>query len=68
MRSAVGFKTLSIEPSDPRKKVDFFNEMRGSDCSIEQVGIGKAPFRLRKNARFWSPIGNRPFRSTDPTA
>ena len=30
---------------------NFFG-MCGSDCSIEKVGIEKAPFRLRKNTRF----------------
>ena len=57
-------QTFSIEQSDPRipsklpvekldlEKLDFFDGMRGLNCSIEKVGIEKALFRLRKNARF----------------
>ena len=30
----------------------FFDGMRGSDCSIEKIGIEKILFRVRKNARF----------------
>ena len=49
-------KTFSIEQCDPRmhpvEKVDLFDGMRGSDCSIKEVGIEKSFFRLRKRARF----------------
>ena len=55
VRDAVGFKKRfdrAIRSAHPVDKVDFFDGMRGSDCSIEKVGIGQALFRLRKNARF----------------
>ena len=50
-----GSKTFLIEQSEsvhPVEKLDFFDGMRGSDCSFEKIGIEKALFRLRKNARF----------------
>ena len=43
-------KTFSIEQSDPcipLKNVDFFDEMRGSDCSNEKNGIEKELFRRK---------------------
>ena len=52
---AVGFKNFfdrAIRSAHPVEKVDFFDGMRGSDSSIEKVGIEKALLRLRKNARF----------------
>ena len=48
-------KTFSIEQSDlciPLKKSILSTGCAGSDCSIEKIGIEKALFRLRKNARF----------------
>ena len=55
VRDAVGFKNFfdrTIRSVHPVEQVDFFDGMRGSDCSIEKVGIERVPFRLRKNARF----------------
>ena len=47
-------KSFSIEQSDPHipLKRRLLDGMCGSGCSIEKVGIEKALFRLRKNARF----------------
>ena len=42
----------AIRSARPVEKVNFFDVMCGSDCSIEKVGIEKALFRLRKDARF----------------
>ena len=47
VRVAVGFKSFSIELSDPRillKKVDIVDGMCGSVCSIEKVEIEMALF------------------------
>ena len=55
VRDAVGFQKFfdrAIRSVHPVEKVDFFDGMRGSDCSIVKVGIEKVLFRLRKNARF----------------
>ena len=55
VRGAVGLKNFfdrAIRSVHPVEKVDFFDGMRRSDCSIEKIGIEKALFRLRKNARF----------------
>ena len=55
VRDAVGFKKFfdgAIRSAHPVEKVDFLDGMCGLDCSIEKVGIEKALFRLRKNARF----------------
>ena len=49
------FKSFSIEQSNPCipfAKVDLFEGIRASDCSIEKYGIDRARFQLRKNARF----------------
>ena len=37
----------AIRSARPVEKVNFFDVMCGSDCSIEKVGIEKALFRLR---------------------
>ena len=53
VRDAVGFKNVfdrAIRSVHLVEKVDFFDGMRGSDCSIDNIGIEKALFRLRKNA------------------
>ena len=71
VREAVGFKKFfdrAIRSTHPFDKVNFPDGVCRSDCPIEEVGIEKALFRRRKNARFLSSIGHRPFRSTDPTA
>ena len=49
---------LFFRSSNPIRASDIFDGMRGSDCSIENIGIEKTLFRLRKNARFglWSEI------------
>ena len=55
VRDAVGFKTKfdrAIRSAHAVEKVEFFDGMCGSDCSVEKIGIEKALFRLRKNARF----------------
>ena len=55
VRDVVGFKNVferAIRSVHPVQKIDFFDGMRGSDGSIEKVGIEKAPLRLHKNARF----------------
>ena len=55
VRDAVSFKKFfdrAIRSAHPVEKVDFLDGMCGLDCSIEKVGIEKALFRLRKNARF----------------
>ena len=55
VRDAVGSKNFydrAIRSARPVEKVGFFEGMRGSDCSIEKVGIEEALFRPRKNARF----------------
>ena len=41
----------AIRSAHPVEKVDFFDGMRESDCSIEKVGIEKALFRLLKYTR-----------------
>ena len=51
VRDAVGFKNVfdrAIRSVHLVEKVDFFDGMRGSDCSIEKNRIEKALFRLRK--------------------
>ena len=42
----------AIQSVHPVENVDFLDGMRRSDGSIENIGIEKAFFRLRKNARF----------------
>ena len=42
VRDAVGFKNVfdrAIRSEHPMEKVDFFDGMCGSDCSIEKTGI-----------------------------
>ena len=46
------FFDRAIRSAHPVEQVYFFDEMCGSNCSIEKVGIEKALFRLRKNAPF----------------
>ena len=55
VRVAVGFKNFfdrAIRSVHLVEKVDFLDGMRGSDCSVEKVGIEKGLFRPRKNTRF----------------
>ena len=55
VRDAVGFKNSfdrAMRSAHHFEKVDFFDGMCGSGCSIEKVGIEKTLSRLRKYARF----------------
>ena len=68
---AIGFNTFSFEQSDPRiplKKSTFSMGRVDQIAPSTKLGSKRHFFDCVVKCPMWSPIGNRPFRSTDPTA